>query len=168
MMGFLGRVQAALPHDRHPLLGPVTSNVGTIHGGTAINLMPDLCVAELDLRLLPHHDPDEVQGRLVDMAGDGFTFARIDLKPAVETAANHPFASLCLREAAALTGRPADPIGVTYFSDAAVLCPAFDMPMAIMGPGKLGGSGAVDESVLLADVVMASHAYARIARIWLA
>jgi succinyl-diaminopimelate desuccinylase len=167
MMGFLGRVQAALPHDRHPLLGPVTSNVGTIHGGTAINLMPDLCVAELDLRLLPHHDPDEVQGRLVDMAGDGFTFARIDLKPAVETAANHPFASLCLHEAAALTGRPADPIGVTYFSDAAVLCPAFDMPMAIMGPGKLGGSGAVDESVLLADVVMASHAYARIARIWL-
>jgi succinyl-diaminopimelate desuccinylase len=167
MMGFLGRVQSALPHDRHPLLGPVTANVGKISGGTAINLMPDLCVAELDLRLLPHHDPDRIQEALVDLAGDGFAFARIDLKPAVETPATHPFAALCLQEAAALTGLPRDPVGVTYFSDAAVLCPALGMPMAIMGPGKLGGSGAIDESVLLADVVTASHAYARIAKGWL-
>ncbi len=167
MMGFLGRVQSALPHDRHPLLGAVSANVGKISGGTAINLMPDACVAELDLRLLPHHDPDRVQEGLEDMAGDGFSFARIDLKPAVETPADNPFAALCLREAAAVTGLPHDPVGVTYFSDAAVLCPAFGMPMVIMGPGQLGGSGAIDESVLLADVVMASHAYARIAKGWL-
>ncbi|MGL5012368.1 MAG: peptidase dimerization domain-containing protein, partial [Paracoccaceae bacterium] len=168
MMGFLGRMQSALPHDRHPLLGPVTANVGRINGGTAINLMPDLCVAEVDLRLLPHHAPDHVQARLVDMAGDGFEIERIDLKPAVETAATDAFAALCLAEAAMVTGLPVDPIGVTYFSDAAVLCPAHGFPMVIMGPGQLGGSGAIDESVVLADVVTASHAYARIAKAWLA
>ncbi|MGL4320101.1 MAG: M20 family metallopeptidase [Paracoccaceae bacterium] len=167
MMGFLGRVQSALPHDRHALLGAVTANVGKIAGGTAINLMPDLCVAELDLRLLPHHDPDRVQQGLADMAGDGFSFARIDLKPAIETRADDPFAAVCLAEAAAVTGLPHDPIGVTSFSDAAVLCPAFGMPMVILGPGQLGGSGAIDESVVLADVVTAADVYARIARRWL-
>jgi succinyl-diaminopimelate desuccinylase len=167
MLSFLHRVPSALPHDRHPLLGVVTANVGRITGGTAINLMPDRCVAELDLRLLPHHDAGDVQSRLEDMAGDGFTFERIDFKPAVETAPDHPFAALCLAEAAGLTGLPADPVGVTYFSDAAVLCPAFDLPMAIMGPGTLGGSGGINESVAIADVMTAARAYARIARGWL-
>ena len=167
MIGFLGRVQAALPHDRHPLLGAVTANVGTIAGGTAINLMPDLCVAELDLRLLPQHDADRVQEGLQDMAGDGFTFERIDLKPAVETRADAAFAAMCLEVAGAMTGLPRDPVGVTYFSDAAVLCPALGAPMVIMGPGQLGGSGAIDESVLLADVVMAAEVYVRIAKGWL-
>ncbi len=168
MLNFLHRVPSALPHDRHPLLGIVTSNVGRITGGTAINLMPDLCTAELDLRLLPHHDADDVQSRLEDLAGDGFSFARIDLKPAVDTSPDHPFAALCLTQAAATTGLPADPIGVTYFSDAAVLCPAFNLPMAIMGPGTLGGSGGINESVALADVMTAAQTYARIAKRWLA
>jgi succinyl-diaminopimelate desuccinylase len=167
MLSFLQRVPSALPHDRHPLLGCVTSNVGRITGGTAINLMPDGCVAELDLRLLPHHDADHVQSRLEDLAGDGFTFHRIDLKPAVDTAPDHPFAALCLATAAAVTGLPPDPIGVTYFSDAAVLCPAFNLPMAIMGPGTLGESGGINESVAIADVMTAARAYARIAQGWL-
>ncbi len=167
MLSFLGRVPSALPHDRHPLLGCVTSNVGRITGGTAINLMPDRCVVELDLRLLPHHDADLVQSRLEDMAGDGFSFDRIDLKPAVDTAPDHPFAALCLAQATSVTGLPPDPIGVTYFSDAAVLCPAFDLPMAIIGPGTLGGSGGINESVAVADVMTAARVYAGIARGWL-
>jgi succinyl-diaminopimelate desuccinylase len=167
MLSFLHRVPSALPHDRHPLLGCVTSNVGRISGGTAINLMPDRCTVELDLRLLPHHDADLVQSRLEDMAGDGFSFERIDLKPAVDTAPDHPFAALCLAQAASVTGLTPDPIGVTYFSDAAVLCPAFDLPMAIMGPGKLGGSGGINESVAVADVMTAARVYAQIAQGWL-
>ncbi len=167
MLSFLHRLPSALPHDRHTLLGHVTVNIGKIAGGTAINLMPDRCTVELDLRLLPHHDADDVQSRVADMAGDGFVFDRIGLKPAVETPPEAPFAALCLREAAAVTGLPPDPIGVTYFSDAAVLCPAFKLPMAIMGPGTLGGSGGIDESVAVADVMTAARAYAQIAAAWL-
>jgi succinyl-diaminopimelate desuccinylase len=167
MMDFLHRMPAALPSDRHPLLGGVTANVGTISGGTAINLMPDRCVAGVDLRLLPRHDADDVQGRLADLAGDGFAFERIDLKPAVETPPDHPFAVVALRAAAAETGLPPDPVGVTYFSDAAVLSPAFGLPMAILGPGRLGGSGGINESVAVADVMTAARAYVRIARDWL-
>jgi succinyl-diaminopimelate desuccinylase len=56
---------------------------------------------------------------------------------------------------------------VTYFSDAAVLSPAFGLPMAIMGPGRLGGSGGINESVAVDDVMTAARAYVRIARDWL-
>jgi succinyl-diaminopimelate desuccinylase len=168
MLDFLHRLPSALPSDRHALLGTVTANVGRITGGTAINLMPDRCTVELDLRLLPQHDPDDVQSQLADLAGDGFVFERIDLKPAVDTPADNAFAAACLAETAALTGLPPDPIGVTYFSDAAVLCPAFGFPMAIIGPGKLGGSGGINESVAVADVMTAAKIYARIAQAWLA
>ena len=167
MLGFLQRLPAGLPSDRHALLGTVTANVGRIMGGTAINLMPDRCTVELDLRLLPQHDPDDVQSRLEDLAGDGFVFERIDLKPAVDTSADNAFAALCLHETALVTGLPADPIGVTYFSDAAVLCSAFGFPMAIMGPGRLGGSGGINESVAVADVMKAARVYANIAKAWL-
>ncbi len=167
MMDFLNRMPAALPSDRHPLLGTVTANVGRIGGGTAINLVPDACEAELDLRLLPRHDAGDVQSRLVDLAGDGFAFDRIDWKPAVETPPDHPFAACALGAAAAITGLPADPVGVACFSDAAILSPAFGLPMAILGPGRPGGSGGVDESVALADVMTAARAYAGIAAAWL-
>jgi acetylornithine deacetylase/succinyl-diaminopimelate desuccinylase-like protein len=50
-----------VPAGDHPLLGAATLNVGRIEGGSAINLIPDRCVAELDFRLLPTHDPDALE-----------------------------------------------------------------------------------------------------------
>src|SRR5207244_8903162 len=38
---------------RHTLLGPATVNVGTIHGGTQPNIVPDRCVITIDRRTLP-------------------------------------------------------------------------------------------------------------------
>jgi succinyl-diaminopimelate desuccinylase len=167
MMGFLGRVQSALPHDRHPLLGPVTAQVGTIAGGTALHVIPEFCVAELDLRLLPHHDPDRIQQGVQDMAGDGFTVTRIALMQAVETPADNAFAALCLAQSLAVTGLPSDPVGVARVADAAVLGPALGVPVAMIGPGQPGRTGAADDSVLLADVMTAARIHARIAKGWL-
>ena len=31
-------------------------NVGTVHGGSATNVVPDRCEVELGIRLLPGHD----------------------------------------------------------------------------------------------------------------
>lgn len=41
----------------HPLCGRATMNVGTIRGGTAINLVPDRCCIELEIRVAPGGDP---------------------------------------------------------------------------------------------------------------
>jgi succinyl-diaminopimelate desuccinylase len=43
--------------------------------------------------------------------------------------------------------------GVSYYSDAAVLNPAFDLPRVIIGPGELGMSGQRDEYVYIDAVI---------------
>ena len=42
-----------LAQRAHPSLGPCTVNVGTIRGGSKINIVPDACRIELDCRLVP-------------------------------------------------------------------------------------------------------------------
>ena len=132
-----------------------------LRGGTAINRMPERCVAELALRLLPQHDADRVQQALTDMAGDGFTLDRIALTPAVETRVDDPFAMLCLAAVAEVTGLPHDAIGVNGLTDWAMPCPDLGVPVILIGPGQPGGP------VPLADVVAASQINARIAKGWL-
>jgi len=53
MAQFLHRVEKSLTlhADPHPLLSEPTVTVGTIRGGVAINVIPDLCEATLDIRL---------------------------------------------------------------------------------------------------------------------
>jgi len=164
----LPRLPDVLPGGSHPLLGAASLNVGRIVGGTAINLTPDRCIAELDLRLLPEHDPDVVEGAVRAALGEGFGVERLDWKPAVDTSPDAPFAKLCGEVSAAERGAAPRPGGAAYFSDACVLAPAFDLPMVIIGPGALGGSGAVDEHVDIDDLRVAARLYREIARRWLA
>lgn len=154
----------------HPLLGAPQVSIGTVAGGTVVNLTPDRCQAEIDLRLLPGPgmDPDTVQAALLAHLGAGLACQRIDYKPPLETDARHPFARLCLDAAAELHGHPVTPGGAAYYSDAAVLAPAFHLPRVVIGPGRLGMSGQADEYVEIAEVERAAHLFQRIAHRWLA
>lgn len=147
----------------HPLLGRPTVNVGTMSGGTVVNLTPDRCEAAIDCRLLPAQDPTDVERALSRHLGADVRIERIDFKPAVETAADHPFARACLKA----VGEGARPRGASYYSDATVLTPAFDLPMVIIGPGELGMSGMTDEYCDLARLERAVDVYEAIAQDWL-
>ncbi|MEO7146006.1 MAG: M20/M25/M40 family metallo-hydrolase, partial [Bryobacteraceae bacterium] len=63
----MARIVVALEEDAqalagrtHALLGPPTFNIGLIHGGTQVNIVPDLCVIEVDRRLVPGEEPEVV------------------------------------------------------------------------------------------------------------
>ena len=45
----------------HPELGTVTVNVGTLHGGNRVNVVPSRAAAEVDIRFPPPYTPDELQ-----------------------------------------------------------------------------------------------------------
>jgi len=47
-----------LKKRKAPLLGSGTINVGTISGGTKINVVPDFCNVEVDRRIIPGETPD--------------------------------------------------------------------------------------------------------------
>ncbi len=151
----------------HPLLGSPTVSVGRIEGGTVVNLTPDRCEAEIDVRTLPGMDPEAIENNLLSCLGQDLEIERIDYKPPVETPADHPFARICFETVTAGQGSPAVPGGASYYSDAAVLAPAFNLPMVIIGPGRLGMSGQTDEHVMTADVIRAAGLYRRIALAWL-
>ncbi len=88
----LGRLQAerrAKPSARFAALFPeapyTTLNLGTIHGGSATNMIADSCVLSLSYRPLPDEDPlalyDEIRARLL---GEALRDPGSDLPLAVE------------------------------------------------------------------------------------
>ncbi len=167
MLAFLSQAPSILPETAHPLVGPATMSVGRIGGGDAINLAAESCWAEIDIRLPPDVAPGDIEEALSSLAGREFVVERIDYKAAVATALNDPFLKLCLQQTAKLRGRSVAAKGVGYFSDAAVLSPHFDLPMVIIGPGPLGGSGAVNEWCEVDALDAASDLYYQIARSYL-
>ena len=169
MAGFLRDLDGlALDLAAHPLLSPPSINVGTITGGTAVNVTPDLCRAEIDIRFAPGIDPETVRARIASVAPPGIRLRITDFKPAVEARPDSPFVALCQRACAAETGRAAALRGVSYYSDGAILLDGIDVPFAIVGPGDLGSSGGVDETVSAENVRRAVRIYQRIAEDWFA
>jgi acetylornithine deacetylase len=49
----------------HALCGAATLSVGTIHGGTSVNTVPDRCTIEIDYRLPPGQDPEVARRALI-------------------------------------------------------------------------------------------------------
>ncbi|MEK7290053.1 MAG: M20 family metallopeptidase, partial [Planctomycetota bacterium] len=60
--------QIQFKHTSHPLHTPPTLNLGSIHGGTAPNIVPALCKAQLDIRYLPGDSGDEIMANLISIA----------------------------------------------------------------------------------------------------
>lgn len=47
------------------ILGPASLSVGKIHGGAAVNVVPDSCAIEVDRRLLPGEDPGDARAGVI-------------------------------------------------------------------------------------------------------
>jgi succinyl-diaminopimelate desuccinylase len=156
-----------LPTVDHPLVGGSRWSLGRIEGGSAVNVTPDECHADLDLRLPPGIDPDAATAAVIEAVGSDIEVGRLDVKPALEMPAADPFVALCEAVCTRHRPAPAKRVGVSYFSDAAVLATDRPVRFAIVGPGEIGQSGQVDESVALADVEAAAAIYAEIAASWL-
>jgi succinyl-diaminopimelate desuccinylase len=105
----------------------------------------------------------DIVGELQALAGADITFEILDDKPPVETSPDHPFVCLCQESCRSILGREPSVGGVPYFSDAAILSPALDLPWVIIGPGETGMSGQRDEYVYVDKVIAAADIYMQIA-----
>jgi len=157
----LGRHAQTLEGIAHPLVGSPTINVGTIHGGTQVNIVPASCSAEVDRRLIPGEDPN----RLLEYYG---AFLRdplvlngafsVALEPLLcdwplDTPAGVPLVRLasCVLRDLGLDGTPA---GVAFGSDASKLGRA-GIPSIILGPGHIDRAHTASEYVELEQVEQA-------------
>jgi succinyl-diaminopimelate desuccinylase len=156
-----------LGHDRpHPKLGRPTLNVGTISGGTKINMVPDVADFTLDLRTVPGLNHDELYRRLCDRLGPALEVRRLLDLPPVLTDENEPWVRQVLN-LLEQKGAPARPGYVNYFTDASALTPALgNPPTLILGPGEATQAHQTDEWCSVDKIRQAADLYLDIARSW--
>jgi succinyl-diaminopimelate desuccinylase len=145
-----------------PLLGLPSLSLGTVHGGTMVNIVPDRCDAEIDVRLTPALSPEQALSLVGAIAGEGVEVAPSLALPAVASELDDPWLERVRRLAGG--GKPRS---ATYFTDAAVLAPACGHPpVAILGPGEPAQAHRVDEWCSVAAIESAAELYADLISDW--
>lgn len=141
----------------HPC-GPPTLSLGTIHGGSGVNMVPDLVVLEVERRVLPGESPqaarDEVIARVAAVSGD----ARVEHdEPFLESgglSAESPAAAALadwLSGAAASQGSPPRRLAARYGTNASVYAAA-GVPCVVFGPGSIAQAHTADEWIEVSQV----------------
>lgn len=138
----------------NPILGTSTLSVGTIRGGSKVNIVPDFCEASVDIRIIPGTDPDFITDLLRQRVPD----IEIDLKRSepLYTDPAHPVIN-CLRSlGSGLVGAP-------WFCDAAVFA-AQGCPSVAIGPGSIAQAHTADEFIHVADLEAGADFFLRFLR----
>lgn len=165
MVHFLSRLESLFEGSTasHPLLGGPTLTVGTIHGGVTINVLPDACETEIDIRLVPGQDHEEVIQKVRTLAGERIDVDLIDWKPPVVSDPAADFVQLSLKAVEEVTGQPRSPKGVAYYTDAAILANQLNIPMVNIGPADTGMTHQPNEHVEVSRLVQGVKIYLLIA-----
>jgi acetylornithine deacetylase/succinyl-diaminopimelate desuccinylase-like protein len=131
----------------HPTLGPTTVNVGTIRGGSKINIVPDSCTIEIDCRIVPGVEAEHLRILLADVLRQAVPDARvIEQRHAapLDTDGTLPWVAKLGTVARGLTTAP-------WYSDAAVLGHA-GCPAVCIGPGSIAQAHTKDEFITVRDL----------------
>jgi acetylornithine deacetylase/succinyl-diaminopimelate desuccinylase-like protein len=142
---------AQLRKRKHPLLGTVTVNVGTISGGTQPNIVPDCCKITVDRRTLPGETEAGVKREIKKFLRAKNLSAHMTdnkLAPTLPLETNHklPLVQKFLKSVG-----QSKPLGVHFFCDAAVLS-AGGIPSVVFGPGDVAQAHTADEWISLAEL----------------
>ena len=152
----------------HALLGKPTANVGTIEGGSALNVVAEHARVGFDRRILPGVTFDgAVSGLEERMKAAGLGAVDYDIEiedfgEGSEMPADHSFASLVRRCVAQATGREAPVIGMTFTTDARFVRNQNGIPAVVCGPGNIAQAHGIDEWVEVSQLVEATLAFARL------
>jgi acetylornithine deacetylase len=135
-----------LPGD--PVLGETSVNIGTIHGGTEANVVPERCEAELMFRLVG--DVEDVKKRL-----DAWARGRAELEYG---------STIPAQRFHVISGFETAP--VAYTTDIPLLN-RWGTPL-LFGPGSIHVAHTPDEYIEVAELNAAVDAYVRLVRALLA
>jgi acetylornithine deacetylase len=145
----------------HPLVGRPTLSPGTITGGTQVNIVPDYCCVELDRRLIPGEEVDDVMAHYAAVIGTMDVTARMEppmlTDVPLETPAHSPIARTA-SEVLEEMGLDGSACGVPFGSDASKLSRA-GVPSVVVGPGSIDRAHGDTEYVECEQVEQALEFY---------
>jgi acetylornithine deacetylase/succinyl-diaminopimelate desuccinylase-like protein len=160
----MGEVLHYLHHDliprfareAHPVLGPTTFSVGTIDGGSKINIVPDRCRIEVDCRFIPPHGLAEIQGVLEEGLKRAAPEAVLKIErcsPPLNTSPDLPW----VKRLGAEAGRFA---ASAWYADAGILS-APHCPCVCIGPGHIAQAHTKDEFIAVAELEQGAAIFRR-------
>ena len=161
------RLDETLPDIEHELLGGPTISVGTIRGGEKVNIIPAMCVAEVDRRTIPGETKESVLGTIeaaVELARRRFP----EIDASVELAFSAmpfevPTDARVVKEAMASVGEAtgSEPVvmGFRGASDARFIADT-GADVILCGPGQIELAHTARESIDLEELGEGALAYA--------
>jgi acetylornithine deacetylase len=149
-------------HPDHPC-GPPTLSLGTLRGGTGVNLVPDLAVLELERRLLPEENPAEARAEMIAKIAEACGDARIEhdapfsdtygLPDDTTDPAAAPWVTAV--ERAARVRGAGERTAARYGTNAGVYAAA-GVPSIVFGPGSIAQAHTADEWIDLGQLTAAT------------
>lgn len=139
---------------RDPLFDPPhsTLQVGTIHGGLGVNVIPDHCTMQVEMRTIPGETPDATfarllaeQERLAAETGAGAFARELSRYPAL--AAQSPELAALAERISGQTARQS----VSYGTEAGLFAQA-GIPAIVCGPGSIDRAHKPDEYILVSEM----------------
>lgn len=167
MIHLITRLNSIPLEKKHALLGKSTINIGLIHGGTKINMVPDQCQIEVDRRLLPGEKKEEVL-REIKEAFDSlqsqdpllqYRVEEIDYAESLETHPDGEIVRVALEAGQEVRGERPKVRGFSGFTDGRFYVNQFHIPTLIFGPGGTDQSHTTNESVEVDALIQAAKIY---------
>ena len=136
-----------------------TAHTGVVHGGTALNIVPDKCVFEFEFRSIAADDVDALIAEVVAYAREtlepamtavapqaGITFEDKSGFPGLDTAADAELIRLAKQLAGAT-----DHAKVAYGTEAGLFSAA-GIPSVVIGPGSIDQAHKADEYIAVSEL----------------
>ena len=150
-----------------PLLGKPTFNIGTIQGGTKINVVPDRCEIELDRRMLPGEKKEEMLKEIKEILNSvqsqdpffRYQIEEIDFAEPSEIDPEEEIVKFGLEAIQEVRREKPKIKGFSGFTDARSYVNQCHIPALIFGPGEVDQSHTTDESVGVDALIQAAHIY---------
>ena len=153
----------------HPLCGRPSVCVSTIHGGVAINTVPERATIEIDRRLAPGEQPEEAYDKLRRYIGENANVAPCRIAhdpPFMQSSGLGDDCNRPLGERIAGLVRshelPSELVGVPFGTDAAAISAA-GVPTVVFGPGSIDQAHTADEFISIDELQRATEIFHPIA-----
>jgi len=129
----------------HPIMGKPTLNVGTVEGGSGVNLVPDLAKIGVDIRTVPGTEHAKVIARLKTLLSEGELDVFAD-NEAVWTEPQEEWVRRVFALCKPILGESPEARTAPYMTDAANLRKVYSgVPTLILGPGEAAMAHQTDE-----------------------
>jgi len=155
---------------QHPLTGYAACSVNLIHGGSAPNIIPERCVAEVDRRLVPSETADEalsVVASLLDELMLEDPAFRYELRQRISHPPLDPASSSAvlpiLKQVMADHGIKRPTVGAPFGTHASYLAQA-GLPTLVFGPGSPHMAHKKDEWVSVKEIEQGAKVYESLMR----